>query len=52
MKLNQNQPLTPLQTSNAYFYEGAGWVVAPVPPTPEMINRAKFVDKTYVWRGK
>ena len=23
----------------------------PNPPTPEMIERAKFVDKTYVWHN-
>jgi len=25
---------------------------APNPPTEEMIKKAQFVDKTYVWRGK
>ena len=24
----------------------------PNPPTPEAIERAQFVDKTYVWTGK
>jgi len=24
----------------------------PNPPTPEAIERAKFVDKTYVWHGR
>ena len=24
----------------------------PNPPTPEMVERAKFVDKTYNWKGK
>ena len=24
----------------------------PKPPTPEMGERAKFVDKTYVWKTK
>lgn len=52
MKLKHHENSTPLQTSNAYFYEGAGWVVGPTPATPEMIERAKFVDKTYVWRRK
>jgi hypothetical protein len=24
----------------------------PNPPTPEMVERAKFVDKTYQWKTK
>jgi hypothetical protein len=52
MKLKHPENLTPLQTSNAYFYEGVGWAVGPTPATPEMIERAQFVDKTYVWRKK
>ena len=24
----------------------------PNPPTPEMVERAKFVDKTYRWNGR
>ena len=24
----------------------------PNPPTPEMVKRAQFVDKTYVWKKK
>ena len=27
-------------------------LVAPNPPTPEMVKRAKFVDKTYQWKSK
>ncbi len=52
MKQKQNPSSTPLQTSNAYFYEGVGWAVGPTPPTPEMVERAKFKDKTYVWHGR
>ena len=26
-------------------------LVAPKPPTPEAIERAQFIDKTYVWKG-
>ena len=63
MKLKHPQPSTPLQTSEldeveavatgaAYFYEGIGWLFAPTPPTMAAIKRAKFVDKTYVWRRK
>ena len=52
MKLKQNQNLTPPQTSNAAFYEGVGWAIGPNEPTPEMVERAKFVDKTYRWNGR
>ena len=52
LQTNKNPSSTPLQTSNAYFYEGVGWAVGPTPATPEMIERAKFVDKTYVWQGR
>tara|TARA_B100001063_G_scaffold116628_1_gene108913 strand:+ start:67 stop:249 length:183 start_codon:yes stop_codon:yes gene_type:complete len=52
MKLNHPEPSMPQQTSNAYFYPGVGWAIGPVPATPEMIKRAQFIDKTYVWRKK
>ena len=52
MKLKNPEALTQQLTSNAYFYPGVGWAIGPVPATPEMIERAKFVDKTYVWRKK
>ena len=25
------------------------YAVAPKPPTPEAVEKAKFIDKTYVW---
>lgn len=28
------------------------YLVAPNPPTPEAVQRAQFVDKTYKWTGK
>ena len=52
MKLNQNPNSTQRQTSSAAFYEGVGWAIGPNKPTPEMIERAKFVDKTYRWNGR
>ena len=52
MKLKNPEALTQQLTSNAYFYPGVGWAIGPVPATPEMIERAKFVDKTYVWHKK
>jgi hypothetical protein len=63
MKLNQNQSSTQPQTSDiprehrmdAVFYEqeDGTWLAAysPKPPTAEAIQRAQFVDKTYVWKG-
>ena len=58
MKLKHQKHSTPPQISErtekaaAYFYEGIGWLFAPNPPSMAAIKRAKFVDKTYVWRGK
>lgn len=40
MKLKQNQSLMQQQISK------------PKPPTPEMVEKAKFVDKTYKWNGR
>jgi hypothetical protein len=40
---------------DAVFYEqeDGTWLAAysPKPPTAEAIQRAQFVDKTYVWKG-
>ncbi len=48
---------TQQQTSKIYSYPIDGgnssiYAVAPNPPTEEMIKRAQFVDKTYVWKQK
>jgi hypothetical protein len=52
MKLNPNKNSIQQPISKAVFYEGAGWAIGPNPPTPEMIERAKFIDKTYRWNGR
>ena len=41
-----------IRTGAAYFYEGAGWAVAPTPPTMESVKRAEFKDKTFRWNGR
>ena len=41
MKLNQQRSLNTAQISK---------LKRPNPPTPEMVKRAQFVDKTYVWK--
>jgi hypothetical protein len=64
MKLNQNQSSTQQQISDIVDYYAALEVQSipgkamfhsslkrPNPPTPEAIQRAQFVDKTYVWKG-
>jgi len=51
MKLNPNQDLTPQQTSN-YVHPWDTYVAKlnkPNPPSQQDIEKAKFVDKTYVW---
>ena len=64
MKLKQHQPLTQQQISeyqemnrefertNTAFRITIPELTKPNPPTPEAIERAKFVDKTYVWLKK
>jgi hypothetical protein len=63
MKLNQNQsstqqptfdiPREDRMTTVFYEQENGTWLTAysPKPPTLEAIQRAQFVDKTYVWKG-
>ena len=41
MKLNQT-----ISTKNHLSKE----LVRPNPPTPEMVKRAQFIDKTYQWK--
>ena len=42
MKLNPNQTSTQQQISE---------LKRPNPPTPEAIEKAQFIDKTYNWKG-
>ena len=64
MKLNPMLTSTPQLTSEIVDYYAALEVQStpgkavfhsslkrPNPPTPEAIQRAQFVDKTYVWKG-
>ena len=60
MKLQQQTTTsTPVQTFEdygfAYFYvQPNGDVltaIPPNPPTPEAVEKAQFIDKTYVWQG-
>ena len=48
LKKSSTQPLT----SDTVTFTGQRLVRKPNPPTPEMIERAKFIDKTYVWKQK
>ena len=52
MKLRKNS--TQLQTSNYVhpWYAYLDKLNKPKPPTKEMIEKAQFVDKTYVWKGQ
>jgi hypothetical protein len=61
MKLKQPMTSTQQQTSDipredrrtAVMYvqpDGTAlYAVSPKPPTPEAVEKAKFIDKTYVW---
>ena len=33
-------------------YPGTIPAIGPNPPSPEAVQRAQFIDKTYVWTGK
>ena len=51
---NETQPFsnsTPQQTFKHPWYT-YNELRAPNPPTKEAVEKAKFVDKTYVWKGK
>ena len=59
MKLHQNKSSMQQQTSDQPWVDCPdgfdSWkdkLNRPNPPTPEMIERAKFVDKTYTWNGR
>ena len=49
MKLNYPKTSIQQQISKA---EQEAYLKRPNPPTPEAIQRAQFVDKTYVWKTK
>jgi hypothetical protein len=53
MKLRPNQNSTPQQTSNYVhpWYDYVDKLNKPNPPSQEAIEKAKFVDKTYQWKG-
>jgi hypothetical protein len=51
MKLRQNQPLTQPQIfeNGDYVHPWYQYLNKPNPPSQEAIEKAKFVDKTYIW---
>lgn len=51
MKLNPNQSSTQQPTSD-YIHPWYEYLNRPNPPTEEMISKAQFVDKTYVWKER
>ena len=50
MKLNQKK--NSIQPQIFETPHQAAMLTKPNPPTKEMIKRAQFVDKTYVWNQK
>ena len=55
MKLRQepNKPSTqPPIFDGGYEHPWYTYLKKPKPPSPEAIEKAKFVDKTYVWNPK
>jgi len=51
MKPNPKKNLTQQATSN-YLHPWYEYVNRPSPPSPESVEKAKFVDKTYDWKAK
>ena len=57
MKLNPISTRQPISDAPAYKPYVHPWYTynelkKPNPPTPEMVERAQFKDKTYVWNHK
>jgi hypothetical protein len=57
MKLNPISTRQPISDAPAYKPYVHPWYTynelkRPNPPTPEMVERAQFKDKTYVWNHK
>ena len=57
MKLNPVSMRQPISDSHPYKPFVHPWYTyndlkRPKPPSEEAIERAKFVDKTYIWKGK
>jgi hypothetical protein len=52
MKLNPKSNSMPQQIFEHPWYAAADKLKRPNPPTKEAVERAKFVDKTYVWKAK
>jgi len=50
MKPNPKQTSTQTQTSE-FVHPWYEYLERPNPPTQEMIDKAQFVDKTYVWKN-
>ena len=38
--------------ADVYVHPWYEYLNRPKPPTPEAVEKAKFVDKTYVWKPK
>ena len=51
MKLRPNQNLTQPQIFEHYEHPWYKYLNKPKPPSQEAIEKAKFVDKTYHWKG-
>ena len=52
MKLNPNSTQPPIFENGNYEHPWYKHLKKPNPPTPEAVEKAKFVDKTYTWNGR
>ena len=51
MKLNPNSTQPPI-FDGGYEHPWYKYLKKPNPPTPEAVEKAKFVDKTFTWNGR
>ena len=52
MKLKPNSTQPPIFENGNYEHPWFEHLKKPKPPTPESVERAKFVDKTFRWNGR
>lgn len=49
MSSTQQQTSEHNSSRRVVVYPGTVPAIGPKPPTPEAVEKAKFIDKTYIW---
>jgi hypothetical protein len=50
--MKQNQPKSSIQPQTFESPHQQAILTKPNPPTPEAVEKAQFIDKTYRWNGR